>query len=172
MRKFYSNFEEDSNICAIRDAGHGGTPAHTPDPAARYQAKLALVRRLYRREWDKQRILDLFAILDWMMRLPDSLEQKLWQNIEQIEGETRMRYVTSVERLAAERGMQQGIQQGVQQGMQKGESLIIKRLLAKRFGPLPEAVSHRLTLATAEQLETWSERVLDAPTLEAVFGEH
>ena len=83
-----------------------------------------------------------------------------------------MRYVTSVERLAAERGMQQGIQQGVQQGMQKGESLIIKRLLAKRFGPLPEAVSHRLTLATAEQLETWSERVLDAPTLEAVFGEH
>jgi hypothetical protein len=47
-------------------------------------------------------------VLDWMMRLPDNLEQKLWQDIEQIEGGTRMRYVTSVERLAIERGLQQG----------------------------------------------------------------
>jgi hypothetical protein len=35
-----------------------------------------------------------------MMRLPDSLEQKLWQDIAAIEGESKMRYVTSVERLA------------------------------------------------------------------------
>ena len=38
-----------------------------------------LVRLLYRRGWDRQRILDLFAVLDWMMRLPDVLERKLWQ---------------------------------------------------------------------------------------------
>ena len=41
------------------------------------------------------------------MRLPDGLEQKHWQDIETIEGETRMRYVTSVERLATERGLKQ-----------------------------------------------------------------
>ncbi|MFA7242384.1 MAG: DUF4351 domain-containing protein [Sulfuricellaceae bacterium] len=142
------------------------------DADARYQAKLALVRRLYRREWDKQRILDLFAIVDWMMRLPDTLEQKLWENIEQIEGETRMRYITSVERLATKRGKQLGKLEGKLEGILEGESLIIERLLAKRFGPLPEAVSSRLALATAEQLENWAMRVLDAPTLEAVFGEH
>jgi len=83
-----------------------------------------------------------------------------------------MRYVTSVERLANKRGLQQGVQQGVQLGVQLGESLIIERLLAKRFGALPEEVSRRLTLATADQLETWAMRLLDAPTLEAVFGEH
>jgi hypothetical protein len=43
-----------------------------------------------------------------MMRLPDRLEQKLWQDIAAIEGESKMRYVTSVERLAIQRGIQQG----------------------------------------------------------------
>jgi hypothetical protein len=51
-----------------------------------------------------------------MMRLPKVLEQKLWQDIDQIEGETKMRYVTSIERLAIERGMQQGIEKGILQG--------------------------------------------------------
>jgi len=37
------------------------------------------------------------------MRLPDTLEQQLWQDIEAIEGETKMPYVTSVERLAIQR---------------------------------------------------------------------
>ena len=104
------------------------------DPEARYKAKRRLVRLLYGHGWDRRRILELFAVLDWMMRLPDVLEQKLWQDIEQIEGETRMRYVTSVERLAIERGIQQGKLEG--------------------------------------QLELWAERVLDAPSLAAVFEGH
>ncbi len=88
-----------------------------------------------------------------------------------------MRYVTSVERLAIERGMQQGLQQGLQQGEIKGklegESVLLERLLAKRFGsPLPDEISARLRAATTDQLESWADRVLDAPTLEAVLGEH
>jgi len=62
------------------------------DPRAGYQAKLNLVRALYRQGWDRQRILDLFAVIDWMVCLPNALEQQLWQAIE-----TKMRYVTSVE---------------------------------------------------------------------------
>ena len=41
------------------------------------------------------------------------------------EGETQMRYVTSVERLAIQRGMQQGIQRQAQ--------IILMRLLQKRW---------------------------------------
>lgn len=44
------------------------------------------------------------------MRLPDVLGQKLWQDIAAIEGENSMRYVTSVERFAIERGLRQGIE--------------------------------------------------------------
>ena len=117
--------------------------------------------------WERQRILDLFAVLDWMMRLPDGLEQKLWQDIEQIEGETRMRYVISVERLATERGIQQGMQQGIQQG----ECSFLVRLLTRRFGALPEWVNTRLKQSHTDLLETWGERVLDAKSLEEVFDE-
>jgi len=86
-------------------AAHLRTRQTKGDPQARYQAKLGLVRSPYRQGWDQPRILDLFAVIDWMMRLPDTLEQRLWQAIETLEGETKMPYVTSVERLAIQRGI-------------------------------------------------------------------
>lgn len=73
--------ENGANPFALVTAAHLRARQTRHDANARYQSQLALVRRLYRREWDKQRTLDLFAILDWMMRLPDTLEQKLWENI-------------------------------------------------------------------------------------------
>ena len=109
-------------------------------------------------------MLELFAVLDWMMHLPDTLSQRLWQDIESIEGETRMRYVTSVERLATARGLQQG--------MREEAAAIVAKLLTKRFGPLPESVRARMAQATLEQLDEWAERLLDAPNLEAVLGGH
>lgn len=160
--------ENDPNPFALVTAAHLRTRQTKHDPEARYQAKRTLVRLLYRHGWDKQRIIDLFAVLDWMMRLPDILEQRLWQEIETIEGENRMRYVTSVERLATERGMQQGMQQGIQQG----EAAILERQLTKRFGSLSAETRARLTSATLEQLDLWADRILDATTLQSVFDEH
>ena len=136
------------------------------------RAKRALVWLMYRQGWERQRVLELFAVLDWMMHLPDTLSQRLWQDIESIEGETRMRYVTSVERLATARGLQQGMQQGMQQGKREEAAAIVAKLLTKRFGPLPESVRARMAQATLEQLDEWAERLLDAPSLEAVLGGH
>ena len=68
--------------------------------------------------------------------------------------------------------MQEGIQQGLQQGLQQGEAAVLKRLLHKRFGKLPEEVELRLHKATLEQLEVWADRVLDARTINEVFGAH
>lgn len=86
-----------------------------------------------------------------------------------------MRYVTSIERLATERGMQQGVQQGmqqgIQQGVQQGESSLLLRLLTRRFGALPEWVTVQLHQAGTDLLETWFDRALEAQSLEAVFGE-
>jgi len=44
--------------------------------------------------------------------------------------------------------------------------------LTRRFGPLPDAALARLQSATPDQLDVWTDRVLDAPTLQAVLGGH
>ena len=61
------------------------------------------------------------------------------------------------------------IEQGMQQGLQEGELLTLKRLLIKRFGPLPAAFEQRLAGADRAELEAWLDQVLDAPSLEAMF---
>ncbi|PIQ51160.1 MAG: cytosolic protein [Comamonadaceae bacterium CG12_big_fil_rev_8_21_14_0_65_59_15] len=164
------------NPFALVTAAHLQTRQTKHDTQARYTAKRTLVRLLYQHGWSRQRVLDLFAVLDWMMRLPDGLEQELWQDIEQIEGETRMKYVTSVERLAIERGLQQGLLQGMEAGKLvgklEGQATLLMRQLTKRFGPLSPDSAQRLQTATPEQLELWADRILDAPTLAGVFDTH
>lgn len=162
----------DHNPFALVTAAHLRTRQTKNNPEQRYQAKRTLVRLLYTHGWSRPRVLDLFAVLDWMMRLPDGLEKQLWQDIEKIEGETRVKYSICVERLAIERGMQQGIQQGIQQGQVMGEAKVLHHLPTKRFGPLNPDTAQRLQTATTEQLELWADRILDAPTLAAVFDGH
>jgi hypothetical protein len=63
----------------------------------------------------------------------------------------------------------QGILEGLKEGRLEGESVILKRLLQRRFGDLPEWVVTRMSQATINEIETWVDRVLDAPTLDDVF---
>ncbi len=114
-----------------------------------------MVRLLYEQGWDKQRILDLFAVLDWMMSLPEGLEKKLWQDIQLIEGETQIPYVTSVERLATQRGVHQGMQQ---------ECLaLVTRQLRHKFGlsPVLETALARLKIHQLAELEELADALLD-----------
>ncbi len=67
-------------------------------------------------------------------------------------------------------GRQQGLIQGMQQGRQQGELTMLTRQLTRRFGPLDTAVSERLRHATSAQLERWADNILDARTLDEVFG--
>jgi hypothetical protein len=149
-------------------AAHLMTLRTRHDDQRRFAAKRHLVRLLYAQGWSPQRVIDLFAIIDWMLALPKPLEQQVWQDIEDIERKADMKYVTSVERLAIERGMAQGMERG----LEKGRLDTLTRQLTRRFGPLPDTALARLQSATPDQLDLWTDRVLDAPTLEAVLGGH
>ena len=87
-----------------------------------------------------------------------------------------MKNVTSVERLAIERGVMQGelagLSKGRAEGKAEGKAELILRLLTRRFGTPPDWVAPRLQAATPDQLDTWAERTLDAATLTDVFGGH
>jgi hypothetical protein len=58
---------------------------------------------------------------------------------------------------------------GRQEGRLEGETLLLQRLLARRFGPLPTAVIARIAAASVEEIETWGDRILDATSLDEVF---
>ena len=59
--------------------------------------------------------------------------------------------------------------EGRQQGRQEGERAVIARLLRRRFGELPSAISAQLRSASEAELEAWVDNVLDATTLQEVF---
>ncbi|MEY6434321.1 cytosolic protein, partial [Thioalkalicoccus limnaeus] len=80
--------------------------------AARYQAKLGLIRSLYRCGFARQDILELFRFIDWVLTLPEGLETQLWSEVQQFDEERRMRYVSSFERIAQKKGIEKGIGTG------------------------------------------------------------
>ena len=68
-----------------------------------------------------------------------------------------------------QRGIEKGIEKGIEQGIEQGEALLLQRLLVRRFGPLPSDLVAHIGAATTGQLERWSDRVLDAASLDEVF---
>jgi flagellar biosynthesis/type III secretory pathway protein FliH len=77
---------------------------------------------------------------------------------------------TNIDRWEAQ-AIAKGMQQGMQQGIQQGEALLLQRQLTRRFGVLPAARLASIAAATPAQLETWGDRVLDAKSLDEVFGD-
>ena len=61
------------------------------------------------------------------------------------------------------------IQRARDEGRVEGERALLETLLRRRFGLLSPEVAERLGRASAADLETWAENVLEAPTLEDVF---
>ena len=163
----YSN----PNPFALVTLAHLLTQATRQDMNARFAAKWKLVQLLYQRGWGKQQVIDLFSVLDWMMRLPEQLKRSLWHNIEVLEEQEKMRYVTSVEQIGIEKGLLLGRLEGEQSGIAKGEAYALRRLLQKRFGPLSDDVLARLQAASIDELELWLDRALDADSLAGVFAQ-
>ncbi|NEV60406.1 DUF4351 domain-containing protein [Thiorhodococcus minor] len=148
---------EDHNPFALVTAAHLLTRQTRGDVTQRYAAKWRLARLLYERDWDRQRIIDLFAVIDWMMRLPAELEAQLWQALTTLERNKHMRYVTSVERIGYARGHQEGLAEG-----RRVEAIaLVRKQLARRLGELPPVLDRRLEDLSVDEVEALSEALLD-----------
>jgi len=80
------------------------------DPASRYDWKVRLVRNLYERGFGPKDVRELFRVIDWMMELPPALAHVFRQDLDKIQEERSMPYVTSIERLARGEGLCMGIE--------------------------------------------------------------
>ena len=60
-----------------RTAAHPLTLRTRGQAARRYATKWQLIQMLYCQGWSRQRLLGLFAVLDWMLYLPPTYEHQL-----------------------------------------------------------------------------------------------
>jgi hypothetical protein len=100
----------------------------------------------------------LFRFIDWVLTLPEGLEQQLWSEVQQFDEEKHMHYLSSIERMAQQKGISQG------------QANLLHVLVRQRFGQIPPEIEARIRSAHPDQLEQWALLILDARCLEDVFG--
>lgn len=89
------------------------------------------------------------------------------------EGENAMLSLAAREWIAEGKaeGQALGKAEGKAEGLREGQLRALTRLLERRFGPATETMRRRMLDADDATLERWIDRVLDAPTLDAVFDD-
>lgn len=105
-----SELEESRNPFSTVVLAHLAALQTRDNRVERKAQKLALVRRLYEKEFSREQVLNLFAFLDWMLTLPLDLEREFLVEVENLVEEQRMKYVTSVERIARRESLLKGIE--------------------------------------------------------------
>ncbi len=129
----------------------------TKHPTGRLMSKVQLTRTLYYKGWDKNRILDLYRCLDAILILPKPLELAYTVEVEAIEEELQVAYITTAERI------------GIEKGIEMGERSLLKMQLKTKFSQVSESVLQKVERADSPALARWSKRILVAHTLEDVF---
>jgi hypothetical protein len=106
-----------ANPFAVVVLAHCQALATRGDPPTRRQLKLRVVKGLYERNWSEEDVRQLFRLIDWIMDLPEALQNAFRMDVSHYEEEKRVQYITSIERLALKEGMAKGRAEGLQEGI-------------------------------------------------------
>lgn len=154
-----STLTESNNPFAVIILAHLQTLATRGKVQEQFQAKLAIVRRLYERDYTGEQIRQLFRFIEWMMTLPEELQQDYKQELKKLEEERTMPFITSFE------------MDGMIQGARK--SVII--VLETRFESIPEALREAINqiedLAQLKQFLKSAVRVNSLENFEQLLDE-
>lgn len=126
-------------------------------PLDRCQWKLRILGVLYRRGIASNELRQLFRVIDWLMQLPPGIEHQFRQELERIESENNMTYVTSVERLARNEGREEGREEG----LWAGKIQMAQRMLRIEQTPSDELLAK--PLAELQMVFSRLEAQLDEP---------
>jgi predicted transposase YdaD len=149
------------------------------DMPARLEARWQLIRLMIDRRYNPEHQAHIVRLLEWVMILPEVLEKRLDELIEEYKRERGTTFVSRFEKRAIregllqgiEQGIQQGVQQGIQQGIQQGVAAMrdaVMRVLRRRFGEAADQVRPAIdAIDSLEVLKSLVDVALDAPTLQA-----
>lgn len=162
----WQELEQDSNPFAVLVMAHLKTKATTGNFPAREQWKWQLVRGLYERGYTKDRIVQLFRLIDWMMILPEDLQNQFEDQLESYQEERKMPVLSRMEL------------RGLEKGEQRGTLLIARawviEVLETRFEDVPqnikEAVNQIDDVARLKQLHKQAITVASLIEFEQLLG--
>jgi Domain of unknown function (DUF4351) len=157
FRVRWAELESSNNLFATVVMAHLKTMETRPDIEKRKIWKLSLIRGLYERGLARQDILNLYRFIDWLMILPEGVEEKFWQELKTFEEERKVTYVTTGERI----GFRKGHESGRQEGKQEGLLSFALRLLIRRLGSLSPDAEQQIRNLSLTQLEELGEALLD-----------
>jgi predicted transposase YdaD len=133
--------QNSQNVFAFIVAAHLETQQTRQNPQRRYQAKISIIKGLYRRGLSRQDILELFRLVDWMMALPEGQQSNFQQEIRRFEEENRMPYITSIERSARALGRDEGREEGREEGVLQNLRENVIDVLQVRFETVPTSLA-------------------------------
>jgi len=162
----WSELERSSNIFALVVMAQIRAKA-SRNARDRKAWKFRLVRLLYDRGYDRAVILELFRVIDWMIRLPESLEREFLGELHAFEKEKAMPFIAPAEKL----WKRQGFEKGHQEGEALGLVVSIVDILEMRFGPQDAGLLSRLRQLTADELRPLVRRALEIPAPDALFAD-
>jgi len=120
-RKRMKFLRESSNPFAVITLAHLKNQATAKDRQKRLNEKIRIIKHLYQKGFSRQDIINLFRFIDWLMFLPEELDNSFREEIVRFEEEKKMQYITSVERVGYKRGYEQGMLEGEKKGEKRGE---------------------------------------------------
>ena len=91
--------EKSDNLFALAILAHLMTLQTKRDPNARYFWKLRLARILFKQGWERKAVESLFGLIDWLMRLPQHLEDRFEEEILAEEEENNMALISPREKI-------------------------------------------------------------------------
>jgi hypothetical protein len=132
------------------------------DMPERRRWKSDLTRRLYGAGLGRNEILQLYCLLDWLMRLPEGLEREYKEELREFERSRAMPYITSIERMGREEGREEGREVGRIEALREN----ILEVIEARFGPAPAHVRDRINRAEdGNRLKGWLRSAATCATL-------
>ncbi len=118
-------------------------------------SKLEIAKALHAKGFSKEQIRNLLKLVDWMMQLPDNLEQWFVKEYAAFEESKKMPFVDFLEKRAIEKGRVQAMRE------------VILDDLSIRFGSRPSKIKKRLELIdTTRKLKSLRRFAIAAKTLD------
>ena len=128
----WEELEKSSNPFAMAVRVHLKALETQKSSQQRLNQKKTLFKTLYQENYSEKNTKELLAFLDWVLTLPDELEQQFDDFVGQYEEAKKVGYVTTWER--------KGIEKGIEKGMLQKSHEYVNDILDTRFQRVPQTL--------------------------------